>query len=165
MNQNKAVLKLFPHRRRDNVGPQNPMLGQKPSPANSEFRISSLSNRAFYEFYSRPHTTGILPAASRSAQPLAENCAGRDESAVAFGKGSRERLDLMRSAHAHGNQTRKEIRRNSQPGALRYVVNGADDLDAMIFTAGESREQHRQRLPAALEARGNNAGSDHGRLQ
>ena len=57
---------------------------QQPAAADAEFRITGLGGGAFDEFDARPYAAGILPAAARTAEPLAENGAGGDDAAFGF---------------------------------------------------------------------------------
>ena len=85
------------------------MVRQQSAAADAELRITLLGCDPVNQLDSRPHPAGILPAASRTPQPFAQNGAPGHQAAVPLGKAAGERVDLVCRAHAQGNEAGQEV--------------------------------------------------------
>ena len=94
------------------------MVGQQAAAADAEFRIAFPCQDAVDQFDSGPYAAGILPAAARAAQPFAQDGARGHKAAVLLFQAAGERVNLVRRAHAHGNEARREDWWKP-PGAIR----------------------------------------------
>ena len=127
---------------------------QQAAAADAELRIAFAGRHAVDELDAGPDAAGILPAAARAAEPLAENRARGHEAAVVV-------LERRRSARRIWPVARMQtaIRQAEQIGgdrqarALRNIVHLADDLDAVAGLAGEPAQQLGERLRRAFHAR------------
>ena len=66
------------------IAPEHGCVGQQAAAADAVFRIAVERRRAFDQLDPRPHSAGVLPAAARTADPLAEDRARGDDAALVF---------------------------------------------------------------------------------
>ena len=84
MHEHEAFLKLVPCFGATLVLREYCMTRQQTSPAYAVLDITLLRCDAFDELDSGPDATGILPSASRPAEPLAKDRTGGNRAALAF---------------------------------------------------------------------------------
>ena len=112
-----------------------PVPRQQPPPAGAELRIAGNSFLRRNQFDSRPDAARILPTASATAQPFAQDGPRRHNSPVFFFERSGKCTNLSRGAHAKRDQTRQQIRTYGEPASLGNIVHLADDFDAATGAA------------------------------
>src|SRR5436190_23229680 len=105
------------------------MSREQTAAADTEFRVAVSGDLAGNQLDSRPHAPGVLPSAARTAEPLAEDRAGRDDTSVILLERPRQRSDLAGGAHARRNETREQVRGNCEARSFRNVVYFADQFD------------------------------------
>ena len=149
----RLCCKLLACFRRHFLRAENLVVGQQAAAADAEFRIALLGRDAVDQLDSGPHAAGILPAAARAAQPLAQNGARRHQAAVLFVKAAGERADLVGGAHAHGDEAGQQSGGDRQARALGNIVHLADDFDAVAGPPGQVGQHVGERLRRAFHAR------------
>ena len=91
MHQHQALLQP-PARLRAHLGlGQNAVIRQQPAAADPELRIALCRQHALNQLDPRPNASGVLPASTRPAQPLAENRARRHHTPIRFLERPRQR--------------------------------------------------------------------------
>ena len=114
---------------------------------------------------SRPHPAGILPAAPRAPQPLAQNGARRHQPAVGFAQAAGEGADLVGGPHTQGNEAGEKVGGDRQARAAGNVIHLADDFDAVARPANQVGQDVAERLGGAFQSRRHNSRGYHRRLE
>ena len=78
----------------------------------------------------RPDAAGVLPAAARAAEPLAEDRARRDQAALVLVRAARSAMCVWPVARMQTAIGSQQVGGDRQPRALGDVVDVADELDA-----------------------------------
>ena len=146
---------------RDFIGRKNMVLGHEPATGNAVFGVGLADDLAFDEFDAGPNAAGVLPAAAGAADPFAEDGAGENEAAFAFGEFTGERLGLAGGAHAGADKGGEEVGGNGEAGAFRDVVDGGNHFQS-ASRSGDLREEIGEGFAGALDARRDDSGGDDG---
>ncbi len=108
MDEDEAVLQPPPGLRIHLVGGQDAVLGQQAAAADAVLRIALLGDHPLDQLDPRPHAAGILPAAARAPQPLAQDGPSRDEPSFVIEERPGQRPGLPGGPHARGDQGGQE---------------------------------------------------------
>src|SRR4051812_44318742 len=119
------------------------MAGHQSAPADAGFRVAFFCENAFDQLDPRPDTAGILPTASRSTDPLAQNSARGSKPTFILLQRTSEQLGLPRGTHAKRDERCQQISRNGQTRSFGDVVDAADDFYS-TSRSGKTREQFRE---------------------
>ena len=136
------------------------MARQQAAAADAEFRVALRCQYALDHFHSRPDTAGILPAASRAAQPFAQNRPASHQAALILRQGSRQRPHLAGGAHRYGDDGGQQIGGNRQARAFGNSPDVGNDLQAVARHAGQRGQNVGQRLARPFQSRRDDAGGD-----
>jgi hypothetical protein len=164
VHEHERVLECHARLVRHAVAPEQRVARQQASAADAVLGIARLRERALDQLHAGPESAGVLPAAARAAEPLAEDGAGRHHPALGFRHRSRQRADLPRGAHEGADERTEQGRRHREPRALRDPVDVADQFEAAA-RADDRAEQFRQAGARALDAWRHDAGRDDGGLE
>ena len=139
------------------------MIRQQAAAAGAEFPIAFLRRNPVNQLNSRPYPAGILPTASRSPQPFAQNGARRHQTAVILTEAAGERADLLGGAHAQGNEAGQKCCGHGQARAAGNIINLADDFDTVAGKPRQMSQYFAERLrgpfhPGWYDAGGNYRG-------
>ena len=101
MYKYETALELIACFLRDCFLAKDEMVRKQAAATNAELRIAYLCQDTVDEFDSGPYAAGILPAASRAAQPFAQDSACCHEAAVLLFQAPGEGVNLVGGTHAH----------------------------------------------------------------
>ena len=140
---------------------EDAVLGHEPAAADAEFGVVLRGEDTGNEFHAGPDASAILPATARTAEPFAQDRAGKDESTLAFLECTGEGGRLTGGAHADRDERSEEAGGDGEARAFGDIVDARDELEA-ASGAGDLGEQFGQALAAAFDARGDDAAGDDG---
>src|SRR5665213_1382757 len=103
MDEYQALLKFLASFTRDFVFGKDPVAWKQAPTADAKFGIALRCENTVDELDAGPDTTGILPAATASTQPFANDRARGNESAVMFFHPAGQGIDLTGRTHADSN--------------------------------------------------------------
>ena len=104
MDQHKAVLKFLACLLCHLFRGEHMMLRHQAAATDPELRIIRTGHTTLNQFYARPDTARILPAAAGSANPFAKNRTSCHDAAIRFFQLTSQRGHLSRGSHAHRNE-------------------------------------------------------------
>jgi len=137
---------------------------QEPPLADAGLGITVARRGALNHLDAGPDAARILPAAAGTAQPFAENGAGRGQPPLPFGQPPFQRFGLARGAHERADDAGEQVGGYGKPGPLGNVVDPGDQFEAHAGT-DDAGEYVRKGMLRAFERRGNKARRDDARLE
>ena len=136
------------------------MLWHQATTAHAVFRISWTGWTTLNEFDAWPHAAGILPSATRSANPFSQNRTSRHDATIGFFKLTAQCRNLARRPHAHRDQTSQQVSGYSQSRTFGDIVDSAGDFQAQAGS-DHTRKHVRDFTAATFHAGRNQPGSNH----
>jgi hypothetical protein len=164
VDQDHAAAEALARLRADVVEPQQRVPREQTPMARAELRVARLGHGAFDAFEARPQAAGVLPAAARTAEPLAEDRATGDLAQLGRRQRAGDALGLAARAHQHGDQRAQKVGRDGQARALGDAAHPT--RKARAAPAEELAEDFGQRsLALTLEGRRHPPRGDHRGLE
>ena len=164
MDEDERILQGLARRRRDLVFAEDMMGGHEPSARDALLGIALGGEASLDELDAGPDAAGILPAAARSADPLAEDGAGKHKAALVFRKLPGEARGLAGGPHAGGDQRSEKVGGNGEARTFGDVVHRGDQLQSPP-RPDEHGEDFRKRFSRTLDAGRDESGGDDRRFQ
>jgi len=164
MHQDKALAKLLPRAGADFGVAVDVVVGQESAAADAELGVAGPGRTPLDHLDPRPDPARVLPAPTRTAQPLPKNRPRRHQAPLRFAGRADQGLDLARGPHQARDDPRQQRGRDRQARALGDVVHLAHEFQAQP-RFDEPGEHVGQALARALQPRRHNARGNHRCLQ
>mmetsp|Transcript_21884 Transcript_21884/g.46839 ORF Transcript_21884/g.46839 Transcript_21884/m.46839 type:complete len:328 (-) Transcript_21884:1122-2105(-) len=182
MDKHQTLLQLLQQLRRGLLPPQQPVPRQQPSPTRAPLRIPFSRLDTMNQLQPRPQSSGVLPPAPRSAEPLAQYGARGDQPSLWLQERPGDRGGLGSGAHGHSDDGTQQVGAHGEAGSLGYIVHvgcqlqpiGTFIIVGFPTVIGQRRRHHDSQkisdrhvlhLACLLQTRWHNARSHQPRLE